>query len=67
MANNFAGLMIILLMAQGSANLLLIMLGDATLLAWLNQIFLGLNGIAVTSYLIAKRGTRQGAKAEGGG
>ncbi len=59
MLSDLIGLLIILVLAQVSTNLTLIMLGESTLLAWLNQTLLGVYSIAVISYFIM-RGSAKG-------
>lgn len=59
MSSNFVGLLIILFAALASVNLIMAMRNEPALLAWLNQIFLGIILIAVVSYLIVGLGTRK--------
>jgi len=64
MSSNFIGLLIILFATLASVNLIMAMRNEPTLLAWLNQIFLGIILIALISYLIIEFGTRKMAGKE---
>jgi len=59
MSSNFIGLLIILFAALASLNVIMAMRNEPVLLAWLNQILLGIILIAVVSYLIIGLGTRK--------
>jgi len=59
MSSNFLGLLIILFSALASLNVIMAMRNEPVLLAWLNQIFLGIILIAIVSYLIVGLGTRK--------
>jgi len=64
MSSNFVGLLITMFATLFSMNLIMAMRNQPALLAWLNQIFLGIILIAVLSYLIVVFGTRKTAVKE---
>jgi len=59
MSSNFIGLLIILFSMLGSVNIIMAMRNDPVLLAWLNQILLGIILITVLSYIVIAFGTRK--------
>jgi len=57
MSSNIIGLLIILLATTASMNVIMAMRNEPTLLAWLNQIFLGIILIVIISYAVVAFGT----------
>lgn len=66
MANNLAGFLIISFALLVSTNIIMAMQGEALLLAWLNQILIGIIFIAVVSYVVVRLGTRKTVSKVGG-
>jgi len=64
MSSNVLGLLILLFAALVSINIIMAMRSEPFLLAWLNQIILGIILITVVSYAIVAFGTRKAPKRE---
>jgi len=64
MSSNFLGLIIVLFAVLGSVNVIMAMRNEPVLLAWVNQILLGIILIAILSYIVVAFGTRKVAKKE---
>jgi len=64
MSSNFIGLLIILFAVLASVNIIMAIRNEPILLAWLNQILLGIMTIAVLSYLVIRFSTMKAARKE---
>jgi len=64
MSSNFIGLLIILFSTLASVNVIMATRNEPALLAWLNQVFLGIIFIVIVSYFIVWFGIRKDVKKE---
>lgn len=64
MSSNFVGFLIVMFALVASVNVIMAMQNHPLILAWLNQILLGIVLIAVLSYIIVAFGTRKVTRKE---